>query len=338
MRRPIFVFIIFLATALQGCAPRLAGFDPERLPGPQEWDPQSAPVEWWYVSAYLPEQELAFHWAFFKYYAPEGYRVMGLPARAVFPYPFASVHLALTDLRNDRFEFRERHDFPGLRAVVRADPLLLDLDGWRFERTKRGFRLQADAVDVTLAPTKPPVAHPPGWSGTAETGRMYYISYSRAELRGTVLGREVRGTAWIDHQWGDQMSGVAALWDWYGVHLSNGGDLMVYRIRDSGGEVKVLHASYVDARGRARALEGVRMIPELYWTSAVTGFRYAVAWRLEGEGWLLRLDPVRLEQEIRGGLVPVAYWEGPVEGTGIWQGEPVRVWGMGEFVGGRYRR
>ncbi len=328
----LLVLLLFLAS----CAPRLSGVNPAEPPRPDMWDPQPAPIEWWYVSAYLPDDDLAFHWAFFKYYVPESYRVMGLPARAVFPYPFASEHLAVTDLRADRFTFVERHDFPATRAVVRADPLYLDLDGWRFERTSEGFRLRADGVDVVLVPEKPPVVHPPGWSGTAETGRMYYVSYTRVRLTGTIAGRAVDGVAWIDHQWGDQMSGVGALWDWYGLHLSNGGDLMVYRIRDAAGNVKVLHASYVDALGRVRALEGVRMTPEGYWTSPVTGFRYAVSWRIEGEGWSLRLDPVRLEQEIRGGLVPVAYWEGPVQGGGTWMGEPVQAWGMGEFVGGRY--
>ncbi|WP_456447867.1 lipocalin-like domain-containing protein [Oceanithermus sp.] len=329
---------ISLIVLLAACAPRLQGVDPSRPPSPEQWDPQPAPIEWWYVSAYLPDDGLAFHWAFFKYYAPEGYRVVGLPARAVFPYPFASEHLAVTDLRADRFDFQERHDFPELRAEVRANPLFLDLDGWRFQRTPEGFHLQAGSVDVTLTPTKPSVVHPPGWSGTAETGRMYYISYTRAELRGTVLGREVRGTAWIDHQWGEQMSGVAALWDWYGVHLTNGDDLMLYRIRDVQGNLKVLHATRVDALGRATRLEGVRMEPLAYWSSPVTGLRYAVAWRVEGEGWRLQLKPLRLAQEIRPPGLPVAYWEGPVEGSGTWFGEDVRAWGMGEFVGGRYRR
>ena len=335
MKRALAGLLLFTLVA---CAPRLQGVEPSQPPSPEQWDPQPAPIEWWYVSAYLPDDGLAFHWAFFKYYAPEGYRILGLPARVVFPYPFASQHLAVTDLRADRFDFQSLHDFPELRAEVRANPLFLDLDGWRFQRTPEGFRLQAGSVDVTLTPTKPPVVHPPGWSGTAGTGRMYYVSYTRAELRGTVLGREVRGIAWIDHQWGEQMSGVAALWDWYGVHLSNGDDLMIYRIRDAQGNLKVVHATRVDPVGRITRLEGVRMEPLAYWTSPDTGLRYAVAWRVEGEGWHLELEPLRLAQEIRPTGVPVVYWEGPVEGSGTWFGEDVHAWGMGEFVGGRYRR
>jgi len=59
---------------------------------------------------------------------------------------------------------------------------------------------------------------------------------------------------------------------------------------------------------------------------------------VEGEGWSLELEPLRLAQEVRPPGLPVAYWEGPVAGSGRWFGEDVRVWGMGEFVGGRYRR
>lgn len=326
-----------LIVLLSACAPRLEGVNPDAPPRAGDWNPHRAPVEWWYVSAYIPDQEIAFHWAFFRYYAPERYRVLGLPARAIFPYPFASEHLAITDLRADRFTFKERHDFPGLRAEMRADPLRLNLDGWRFYRTSRGFRLTADGVDVELIPEKPPVVQPPGWSGTAETGRMYYVSYTRVRLRGTIDGRAVQGSAWIDHQWGEQMSGVTALWDWYGVHLSNGDDLMLYRIRDREGNVKALHAARTDALGRPQRLRVVSMEPLAYWTSPVTGLRYAVAWRVVGEDWSLRLDPLRLAEEVRPPGIPVAYWEGPVEGSGTWFGAPVRAWGMGEFVGGRFR-
>ncbi|WP_457629932.1 lipocalin-like domain-containing protein [Oceanithermus sp.] len=325
---------VLLLLLLAACAPRLSGVDPNRPPSPDTWDPQPAPVEWWYVSAYLPEDELAFHWAFFKYYVPERYRVLGLPARSVFPYPFASAHLAVTDLAADRFAFEEKHDFPGVSAVIEGHPLRLELEGWTFAETPGGFELNAGPLRLTLKPEKPAVVHPPGWSGDERVGRMYYVSYTRVALSGTIYGRPVQGVAWIDHQWGDQMSGATALWDWYGLHLSNGDDLMLYRIRDAAGNLVKLQGSKITKDGRVYPLLDLRMSPFLEWTSPRTGFTYNVAWRISGRGWSLDVRPKRLEQEIFSPDVPVAYWEGPVEGGGIWWGKPVTAWGMGEFVGG----
>ena len=333
MRKALLLLLVLMA----GCAPRLSGVEPNGVPSPYTWDPQKAPVEWWYVSAYLPGQKLAFHWAFFKYYAPEGYKVAGLPARSVFPYPFASSHVAITDLAADTFKFYEKHDFPGLKAKVSGHPLRLELEGWSFEQVPDGFRLHAGPLDLTLKPSRPPVLHPPGWSGNEEVGRMYYVSYTRADLSGTIAGRKVSGIAWIDHQWGGQLSGVTALWDWFGVHISNGDDLMLYRIRDAKGRVVALQGSQVTKEGKAYLLLNLEMEPYLNWTSPQTGFTYRIAWRVSGRGWSLTLRPKRLEQEIYSSAVPVAYWEGPVEGEGIWWGEKVKVWGMGEFVGGRVR-
>ena len=320
------------------CAPRLSGVDPKHLPSPQDWDPQPSPIEWWYVSAYLPEDKVAFHWAFFKYYVPEHYRFWGIPARKVFPYPFASTHLAITDLAEDEFRFSEKHDFPGLTAVVKGAPLYLQLEDWTFAQVRNGFRLKAGDVDVVLEPEKPAVVQPPGWSGDGRVGRMYYVSYPRVRLQGTINGKAVNGLAWIDHQWGDQMSGAAALWDWYGVHLSNGEDLMLYRIRNSSGELEILQGARITKDGKARPLLDLKMSPYLNWTSPRTGFTYRVAWKVSGRGWSLNLRPKRLDQEAFSKAVPVAYWEGPVEGEGIWWGRPVTAWGMGEFVGGVVRR
>ncbi len=327
-----------LSFLLAGCVPRLQGVSENVAPSPYDWNPHPAPVEWWYVSAYLPQEGLAFHWAFFKFYAPAGQKVAGMPARALMPYPFASVHLAITDLRSDKFTVYQKTDFPGLTGRFAADPLRLELQGCRFAQQRRAFKLDCEPLQLTLTPEKAPVAHPPGWSGTSETGRMYYISYTRARLQGRIAGRKVNGVAWIDHQWGEQMSGVSALWDWYGLHLSNGVDLMLYRIRDAEGRVKVLQGSSVSLSGVARRLEGLTMTPLSSWTSPHSHIKYSLAWRVEGRGWSLTLLPLRRDQEIRGSVLPVAYWEGPVAGEGTWRGQPVKAWGMGEFVGGGFHK
>ncbi len=329
--------LVFAVTlTLVGCAPRLSGVNPARPPSPRDWGPHPAPVEWWYVSAYLPEAGLAFHWAFFKAYAPRGWKVMGIPARDLYPYPIHAVHLAITDLRTGRRTVAEASDYPKGRARVAGRPLRLGLGGHRLYRRGDGYRLVAPGVDLTLVPLKPPVVHPPGYSGTDRVGRMYYVSYTRLALLGRVAGRLVRGYAWMDHQWGDQLAGVRVGWDWFGLQLSDWSEVMLYRIRDARGRVVDLQGTLVGPDGRVRRLAGLSMAPLSFWTSPASGYRYAVAWRVRARDLDLTLRPVRMAQELRTRTTRVAYWEGPVNGPGERAGHRVWARGMGEFIGGRW--
>ncbi|KGQ22358.2 lipocalin family protein [Thermus filiformis] len=326
--RPLYLLPLLLAA----CAPALLPFDPQRLPDPGDWDPRPAPLEWWYASGYAGRY--AFHFAFFKAYPPRDYQVMGLPAALFFPGPFHAVHLALTDLKTGKRRFLEASDFPGGGARVGPGPDL-ELKGFRFFRQGRAFRLLAGPLDLDLYPLKPPVVHPPGYSGTEATGRMYYQSYTRVLAQGRVEGEEAYGEAWLDHQWGDQLSGLSATWDWFGLHLSDGSELMAYRVRDREGRVVQVLGSRVDPGGRAEALE-VEFLPLEDWKSP-SGRVYTLAWRLRAPELDLHLRPLFREGEILSRTTRVAYWEGPVVGEGWLNGRPVQARGMGEFVAGPWQ-
>ncbi len=318
-----------LPLLLAACAPALLGVDLARLPDPQDWDPKPAPLEWWYASGWVGSY--AFHFAFFKAYTPEGYRVGPLPLRWLAPGPFHAVHLALTDLRTGERRFLEEADFPGGGGYARPGPDL-GLGGFRFRRAGPGFLLETPLLALDLYPLKPPVVHPPGYSGTAETGRMYYQSYTRLLAQGQVLGERAYGEAWADHQWGEQASGIAATWDWLALHLSDGTELMVYRVKDRGGRVVQTLGSRVDREGRARAVD-LGMEPlEAY--TAPSGRVYTLSWRLLGEGLDLGVEPLYREGEILSRSTRVAYWEGPIRAWGFLEGGRVEGRGMGEFVSG----
>ncbi len=321
---------LLLLLLLAACAPQLVGVDPARPPDPTDWSPRPAPLEWWYVAGYLPEEGLAIQWAAFKAYTPPE-----LPLAFVAPGPYFAMHLAVTDLEANRFVFNERADYPWGYAKVQAKPLSIELEGWRFAEEGGRFVLKADALEVVLTPEKPPVVHPPGYSGTAQSGRMYYTSYTRVRLEGRWGARPIAGTVWMDHQWGTQRPGARVTWDWFGLHLSDGSEVMIYRVKDAAGRVVQLAGSRVDVNGTVRALEDLEMHPLTRWTSP-SGRTYAVGWRVFAEGLTLVLRPERLEQEILSRTTRVAYWEGPVVGEGRWNDAEVRAWGMGEFVAGPY--
>ncbi|WP_117237230.1 lipocalin family protein [Thermus sediminis] len=327
MKRPF--LLVFLLAA---CAPVLVGVDPRRLPDPEDWDPKPAPLEWWYASGWA--YPYAFHFAFFKAYAPPSFRILGLPG-SLFG-AFHAAHLALTDLRTGERRFLEVSDQDLFARRGQAEPgPRLEVSGWRLFREGAGFRLQAEGVDLLFLPLKPPVVHPPGYSGTEETGRLYYQSYTRALVRGQILREEVEGEAWLDHQWGEQFSGFSATWDWFGLHLSDGSELMAYQVKDREGRVVQVLGSRVDPLGRVEAVELV-FIPLEAWESP-SGRTYTLAWRLKGPELDLVLRPLFQEGEILSRTTWVAYWEGPVAGEGFYGGYPVRARGMGEFVAGPFR-
>jgi predicted secreted hydrolase len=312
--------LILLIPLLSACLPRATAFDPARMPDPQALGPNNAATEWWYVSGYLPETGQAFHWAQFKV------NYKGIPY-------FAS-HIAVADLKTGKLNFLEegRQD-----AAFTFPPLKVRQADWSLTQTAPNntapFELRAGPLQLTLTPQKGPVVHPPGYSGTPETGQLYYQSVTRLSVSGTIDGQSATGTAWFDHQWGDQQPGRAALWDWFGVHLSDGSDLMLYRVKTLDGKVVQLAGSEVGADGVAREVKNVTMTPQREWTSP-SGRKYVLDWKVTSDRGDLTLRAVRDEQELLSKTTSVAYWEGPVSGDGEWGGAAVKVDGMGEFVGG----
>ena len=325
--------------ALVGCVPTLQSFDPKRLPEASNWGPNPAAVEWWYVSGYLPEEGMVFHWAFFKGYFTPRFTLGPIPLGVFFPGPFHASDLAVTDLKANTKLFDERFDFspdkPRGDSIVEYPPLRLEQGDWKLVQEGQSYRLSAGPLDVRLTPLKPAVVHPPGYSGTPEVGEMYYVSFTRLELEGRINGRSVKGQAWMDHQWGGQFAGQDAIWDWFGLHLSNNVDLMLYRVKDRTGKVVQVFGSATGGDGSIREIPNLRMTPLETWTSP-SGRRYALSWQVEGDGLNLKLDPVRKDQELLTTSTRVAYWEGAVAGSGTWQGQVVQAKGMGEFVAGVY--
>lgn len=316
---------LLLGLCLSACVPAPQAFDPAQLPSATDLGAKNAATEWWYVSGYLPDSGLAFHWAQFKV------NFRGLPYHAG--------HLALTDLRGDQLSLSENSSQD---VKFGAAPLRVQQGDWSLIEDAGGrYHLRAGPLDLDLTPLKAPVVHPPGYSGTAEVGRLYYQSVTRLAASGTVRvggqAREARGVVWLDHQWGDQQAGRQVLWDWFGLHLSDGSDLMLYRVRRADGQIVQVLGSRVDPAGVAHAVTDLVMEPGRVWLSP-SGRRYALDWQVRAPGLDLRLAAVRDEQELLTKTTSIAYWEGPVRGEGTLNGAAVSAEGMGEFVGGLLRR
>ncbi len=328
--RPYVLALLVLAGCAQTPTARVVT---DVVPAVDDWGPHhGAPLEWWYVSSACPETGLAFHVAFFRAQMPAERGVLGIPLRTLLPGAYGIANLSVTDLRTGERYVRQRSDIPFASGRLEGDPLRLELGPWRLAKCGPAGRyvLRVGPLDLTLQAEKPRTVHPPGCSGNAALGRMAYQSITRLRYEGTWRDRPVSGTAWMDHQWGWQVPMRDARWDWHGLQLDDGTDLMLYDLTDPEGTQRCTQATATDAAGVSRALSGVRLAPLATWRSP-RGHLYVVGWTAEIDGEMLTIRPLTLDEEISG-LLGVPYWEGPVVVEGRFRGREVRGVGMGEHL------
>jgi len=206
----------------------------------------------------------------------------------------------------------------------------------------------AVAVNLTLRSRHPPVLHGSGGlsrKGQAPGQASWYASLPDLETSGTIRpgdGGEVavRGSSWFDHEFGSgQLAGDLSGWDWFGLRLSDGRALMIYRLRRRDGTAAPPSAgTLVEADGTARHLarDEVAIEPLATWKSPHSGAHYPSRWRVlvPSAALALELSPLLPDQELRTARsTGVTYWEGAIAGTGTAGRFPVALEGYAELTG-----
>ena len=308
-------------------------------------------TEWWYVAGQLADaggRRLGFQLTFFRRGldpSPPAPEASALRARQVL-----AAHLAVAEIGRGtmRFAERVRRIAAGL-AGASEDDLDVFLDDWQMRRLASGV-ITLDAGDrdgglaltLELRPEKPLVLQ--GAGGVSHKGpepgnASAYVSFTRLAARGRVTldGREaaVAGEAWFDHEWGSSRLGDGVVgWDWLGLRLADGRELMLYRLRTAGGgAAPESAATLVERDGSARHLASgeFTLEPLSWWTSPRNGARYPARLhvRVPGVGLDLEVRPEVADAELDArASTGTVYWEGPVAVTGTTPGE-----GYAEFTG-----
>ena len=256
-------------------------------------------VEWWYVTGWLDEQ-YGFQITFFRA-RPEDQSEN--PSRFN-PRQVLFAHAALADPRRGRLAHDQRAARAGFslaeaeteRTGVWIDDWNLVLEGERYRSHLAGRDFEFDftffARDIVLQ----------GDAGFSRKGHRpheasYYYSRPQLGVVGRLNGRQVSGTAWLDHEWSSAyMAAEAVGWDWAGINLNDGGSVMGFRMRSRSG-------------GTHYAPPGVELKPLRFWKSPRTGVEYPVSMQLND----LRLEPLMDDQELDSRLsTGTIYWEGAV--------------------------
>jgi predicted secreted hydrolase len=145
----------------------------------------------------------------------------------------------------------------------------------------------------------------------------------------------VRGAAWYDHEYGSSVleEGTQG-WEWFGLRLDDGRELMLFVLRDArGAPIPASAATLVERDGTPRALaraDFTLAASGASWTNPATGARYPTAWRIEVPSAGLALEVAAEVEacELVSQATGVAYWEGPVRVRGSATGR-----GYGELTG-----
>ena len=307
--------------------------------------------EWWYFTGNLraPEgRRFGYQLTFFRFAlspAPPDRRSRWATTQAYM------AHFAVTDAQGNRFHHFERTGRGALGlAGATARPFRVWLDDWSAEGGESStlpVRLRAAeggaSVDLVLDTARPIV--PQGDRGlsrksAAPGNASHYYSMTRLATRGTVrvdgVSFPVEGNSWLDREWGtSSLEKGQEGWDWFALQLSDGRDLMFYRLRRGDGGSDPFSAGTLvlpDGSYRPLSLDEVKIETLESWRSPEGGARYPSRWRLRlpSEGLELDVIPRTADQELR---TTVRYWEGAVGVRGTSRGEPVGGEGYVELTG-----
>jgi predicted secreted hydrolase len=300
--------------------------------------------EWWYFTGNVVSpggRRFGFQLTFFRFaLTPEA------PARdsAWASNQVYMAHFAVSDVTAGRFHAAESFSREALDlAGARAAPFAVWLGSWRARAEGHFFPLTLHAedggyaIDLRLDAGKPVVLN--GEQGlsrkSAEPGNAsYYYSIPRIPVNGRISTPagdwQVSGSAWFDREWSSSALGADQVgWDWFALQLSDGRDLMVYRLRTrDGGTDPASGGTLVEADGRARGLDADAFALEVleHWSSPRDGARYPARWRLRVPSAAIdvQVTPEFPDQELD---LTFRYFEGASRVSGT--SDSVRVTGHG---------
>lgn len=316
-------------------------------------------TEWWYYTGNLQAdsgEQYGFQLTFFRSQisAPGAEKKWPKPRSAWRTQQVYAGHAAISDISGKRHfqsELIARGSLGIADVSQQADQTTIYIKNWSVQIGSGSHTLRAAADDfafeLNLLPAKPPVLH--GKAGyvrkgsTPERASCYY-SFTRLRSEGTLTidGRTIRvqGFSWMDHEFSSAPlePGIVG-WDWFSLQLSDQTEIMVYLLRNQGGELNSASSgTFIEKSGEPRHLtkDDFRFDILASWKSPRSKAVYPARWRLMlfPLSIELTITPKLSDQEmLTQASTGVTYWEGSVSINGSASKQPLKGIGYVELTG-----
>lgn len=285
-------------------------------------------IEWWYVTANLKDDQgnsFGVQWTLFRN------ALKALPEQSGWASQTVWLgHAAVTSV--NRHLAAERYARGGVgQAGVNVAPFSAWIDDWNFasqsgpDNPLADLQLQARgpgfSYRLRLTSSKPLVLQgEQGFSQKSEQGQAsYYYSQPFFQAAGSleIDGKtyQVSGPAWLDREWSSQpLTASQTGWDWFSLHLQNGEQLMLFRVREKTG-ASYLTGTWIFADGRTELLlkDDISLTPLA--SSDVAGRKLPTRWSIRIPRKGMDVTTVALNPNAWMAL-RTPYWEGPVQLSG----------------------
>jgi predicted secreted hydrolase len=293
-------------------------------------------IEWWYITANLTSadgERLGVQWTLFRNALPRATPDQG-DDQGWSNRNLWMGHAAVTAA--DQHYAAERYARGGVgQAGVTQPPFAAWIDDWSLRSAPGAadplaeMHVQAQGPQFSyrlhLTSRRPLVLQgQQGFSQKSEQGQAsYYYSQPFFQADGSVTINEttyaVTGTAWLDREWSSQpLTANQTGWDWFSVHLENGAQLMLYRMRQQQG-APYLTGTWINADGSTEPLASEDIVLAPTHTTRVQGHDMPTRWQVTIPGKGVDISTQALNPTAWMDL-RIPYWEGPITLTGTHKG------------------
>ncbi|MEH2473811.1 putative secreted hydrolase [Nitrobacteraceae bacterium AZCC 2161] len=290
-------------------------------------------IEWWYLTANLGDAKgVAYgaQWTLFRQAVAPGVQRDGWANQQIW-----MGHAAVTSADTHRYSEAFARGGVG-QAGVTATPFRAWIDAWEMhgldgfdDATIAPLEVSASGADfnykLRLEARQPLVMQgDAGFSKKSERGQAsYYYSQPYFTATGSITIDDkpvaVSGRAWMDREYSSQpLASDQTGWDWLSLHLESGEKLMLFRLRQSGGE-NYFSGNWISQDGRSEQIASGEIIMTPTTTTEVAGRKIPTAWRVGIAARDLAIETTPLNARAWMGT-SFPYWEGPIAFKGSHSG------------------
>ena len=285
-------------------------------------------TEWWYITGHAKSaassgvREFGFQLTFFRSRIDS---TQGMASKfAAKQLMFA--HAAITDVQGKKLWHDQRIARDGFGVATSSESdMTIKLRDWTLLANGKSYTAELPAKDFGLKlqfnETQAVILQ--GKNGLSRKGpdekqASYYYSLPQLATTGTLRVQDktfdVTGTAWLDHEWSQELLAPGVVgWDWIGMNLTDGSALTAFRLRSVDGGAVWDGGSFRSANQSLYVFSKGELIfkPTRFWKSPLTQTTYPVEWivRTPADFYTVKavIDNQELDSRQSTGAI---YWEG----------------------------